>query len=633
VRSFTLKERFRYWFDNYMARGTGALIAGLAVISLVLILIIAGVITLTGTGPGDGGQISFFEAFWLSLMRTLDAGTMGGDEGTRFRLIMFIVTIGGIFIISTLIGTLTSGIEGKLEDLRKGRSRVVEKGHTIILGWSSQVFSIVSELIIANENQAHACIVIMGDKDKVEMEDEIHTNVEHPSGHTRIVCRTGSPIDMNDLELINLQTSKSIIILSPDAENPDASTIKTMLAITNSPQRRKDPYHIVAEIRDPKNLEVARLVGKDEVELVLTGNLVSRIIAQTCRQSGLSVIFTELLDFDGDEIYFKEEPSLQGKTFGEALMVYDDSAVIGVCSHEGSTQLNPPMDTLLQPGDQIIAVSADDDTIRLSGLGSASIKESAIKTHLHRTYAPERTLILGWNWRAPSIIHELDQYVSPGSFIQVIADVESSAEEILRTYPDIKNQSITFQKGDTTDRRLLDNLNIPSFQHVILLCYSDLLSLQEADARTLITLLHLRDISSHCENHFSIVSEMLDVRNRALAAVTQADDFIVSDKLISLMLSQISENKKLNAVFADIFDADGSEIYLKPAGDYVALGEPSNFYTVVESARRRGEVAFGYRLKALSSSQEHAYGVVVNPQKSKPVTFVEEDRIAVLAEN
>ena len=84
------------------------------------------------------------------------------------------------------------------------------------------------------------------------------------------------------------------------------------------------------------------------------------------------------------------------------------------------------------------------------------------------------------------------------------------------------------------------------------------------------------------------------MRNRELAEVTKADDFIVSDKLISLLMSQVSENKYLMRVFEDLFDADGSEIYLKPAGSYVETGRPVNFYTVVESARRRGEVAIGY---------------------------------------
>ena len=46
---------------------------------------------------------------------------------------------------------------------------------------------------------------------------------------------------------------------------------------------------------------------------------------------------------------------------------------------------------------------------------------------------------------------------------------------------------------------------------------------------------------------------MPDVRNRQLAEVTRADDFIVSDSLVSLLLSQIAENRDLNAVFGDLF--------------------------------------------------------------------------------
>ncbi len=44
--------------------------------------------------------------------------------------------------------------------------------------------------------------------------------------------------------------------------------------------------------------------------------------------------------------------------------------------------------------------------------------------------------------------------------------------------------------------------------------------------------------------------------------------------------------------------ADGSEIYLKPIEDYVAADRQLTFYTVVESARQRGEIAIGYRRHA-----------------------------------
>src|SRR5262245_10112318 len=124
----SLSDRVRYAFDNTMSKGTIALIGWLAALSALVVVVMAMFVTVTGITPQDGEQLSFAEAIWQSLMRTLDAGTMGGDSGWSFRLTMLLVTFGGIFVISTLIGVLTSGIEGKIEDLRKGRSRVIESG-------------------------------------------------------------------------------------------------------------------------------------------------------------------------------------------------------------------------------------------------------------------------------------------------------------------------------------------------------------------------------------------------------------------------------------------------------------------------------------------------------------------------
>src|SRR6185369_489840 len=123
-----------------------------------------------------------------------------------------------------------------------------------------------------------------------------------------------------------------------------------------------------------------------------------------------------------------------------------------------------------------------------------------------------------------------------------------------------------------------------------------------------------------------------DVRNRALAEVARADDFIVSDRLISLYLAQVAENKALAAVFEDLFHPVGSEIFLRPASDYVIEGSEVDFYTIVEAARRRYEVAIGYRVGAQANDARHGYGVVVNPPKSRRVTFAPDDRIIVLAE-
>jgi ion channel POLLUX/CASTOR len=630
MKRISLSDRIRYAFDNTISRGTGALVAWLGLIAALLVIVTT--LVVLQFLPTGADQMTPPALLWNILFQALTPNPVDPSAGPlAYLLAMLFITFGSIFIVSMLIGILTSGLEGKIQDLRKGRSLVVEQNHTVILGWSDQIFTILSELRIAHANNPHHCIAILADRGKVEMEDAIRGKLGS-SRNMRVVCRAGDPLDLADLEIINPHAARSIIILSPDVPDPDSYVIKALLAITNNPNRRQEPYHIVAEIHDPQNLEVARMVGREEATLVLAGDTISRITVQTCRQAGLSVAYTELLNFDGDEIYFHEEPALTGKTFADALLAYETSSVIGLRKQNG-VQLNPPMETIIEAGDKMIAISEDDDTLRLSGKREFGLVTSAIRKPSARRLKPERTLILGWNQRGASILSELDAYVPRGSQALIVADTPALREDIARRCARLKHMRVESRIASTADRSVLDSLRVETYQHVITLAYSDTLDMQAADAKTLITLLHLRDIAARKGHSFSIVSEMLDIRNRELADVTRADDFIVSETLISLMLAQLSENKELMQVFEDLFDPEGSELYLKPAEEYVTPGLAVNFYTVVEAARRRGEVAIGYRNATDANNSATSHGVHVNPDKSLLVTFAAGDKVIVLAES
>jgi voltage-gated potassium channel Kch len=632
MRKITLANRLRYRFDNTISRGTVALIGWLFVLLVALVCASSLVVYATGVAPEVGGRgPGFLETLWLSLMRTIDPGGVGGDKGSwPFLLSMLAVTAGGILVFSTLIGVIFTGIDNKLDELRKGRSFVVEKGHTIIYGWSPEIFSVIAELVAANESRASACIAVLAEKDKVEMEDEIRERVGNTK-NTRVVCRTGDPIDVDDLELANPHDARSIIVLPPEGEDADSRVIKAILAVTNNPNRRKEPYHIVSRMRDPENLSVARMVGGAEVELVPVYDLIARITAQTCRQSGLSVVYTDLLDFRGDEIYFRYEPRLAGTTFGEALTAYENCSVIGLRKADGRIDLNPTTDTEVSAEDALMLIAEDDNTIALSENAPPEIDAGAIrKPRRSPSQRPERTLVLGWNGRGPTMIVQLDRYVPPGSEVTVVA---SEGTGLPARFDKLGHQTVSFRAGNTTDRRTLDALGVPSYDHVIILSYSDELGPEEADARTLVTLLHLREIAERSGRPFSIVSEMLDDRNRELAEIARADDFIVSDRLVSMMMCQVSENKDYTAVFEQLIHPEGSELYLKPAGEYVEPGVPLSFYTVVEAARRRGEVAVGYRVEAEAGDPRKSYGVRLNPAKSRRITLAEGDRVILLAES
>ena len=624
MREPSVGERLRYWFDGVMSRGLVALISLLALASLAFIAVVSIVVVVLGFVP-PSGKMGFGEALWASLMRTLDPGTMGGDEGPKFRAAMLIVTLGGLILVASLIGIVSNAFDARVDQLRKGRSRVLETDHTLILGWSTKVFSIVNEICIANESRRRAVIVILADRDKVEMEEELRSKITD-AGKTRVIVRRGDPMDLTDLEMASPHAARSVIILTPeDTDDPDSVVIKTALALTNNPNRKAGKYHIVGEIQNRNNLEAARLIGKDEVRWILTVDVISRITVQTSRQSGLSVVYTELLDFSGDEIYFSEQPSLVGKTYFETQLAFATSCVMGIVTPDGEVLINPPADTTYRAGDQLILIAEDDSTIELADPGTPDL--AVVTARPGTPAAPERALILGYNSALTAILTELDQYVAPGSSVTLVADAPEPQ------LPVGKNMRVNFVRADTTSRAALESLSVQDFQHIMVLAYSDTLEPHRADARTLITLLHLRDIAEGAGVHLQIVSEMLDDKNRQLAEVTEADDFIVSDKLTSLMLSQTSENAALSDVFESLFSSEGSEVYLRPAENYIATGSPADFYSVCEAARQRGETAIGYRVAQYAHSSAHAYGVTVNPDKTSKRTFAPGDSIIVLAED
>jgi voltage-gated potassium channel Kch len=628
-----LRARLRYGFDNTMARGTPALIGWLVAATVLLVVVFSAVVLIADFAPEDqdGDRPGVIRQLFNSLLHAMDPGTVAGDDGKwPFLLAMLLLTMAGLLIVSALIGVLATGLDRKIDELRKGRSVVLERDHTLVLGWSETVFTVLSELAVANENERDPSVVILADRDRVGMEDDIRARV-HDMRNTRVICRSGSPVDLADLRVASPDTARAVIILSPEhEEDPDSQVIKSILALTRGPGRRPEPYRIVAEIHDPTNLEAAKLVGGDEAVLVDKRETISRLLVQSSRQSGASVVYGDLLDFDGDEVYMHEDPALAGRTFGEALFAYEDCTVIGVRSN-GHVALNPSPDFRIEPGAELIAIAEDDERLAHAQPSAAPVEEDAVVAKPPRPDEPKRVLMLGYNDRTPTVVTEFGRYLSPGSFVRVVSEWAPAAEAVSREVAGMEGIELDVQIGSTTDRRTLDSLEVESFDHVLVMPYSNQLDHQRADARTLVTLLHLRDIASKKGANVTITSEMLDDRNRELAQVTRVDDVIVSDRILSLLLTQLSENERLAAVFDELFAAEGSEVYLRPAAEYVALGREVRYATVVEAAKRRGEVALGFRDVEGAHDQDPG-GFALNPPKSRRVVFDEHDKVIVLAE-
>lgn len=620
ARRVRFSAKLRYWFDNTMSRGTVALIGWLSLVSVLLILVItAGLELVQPSGERENPLLLLWKTFITTFaLAAPETGTW------QALLLWFVLAVGGIFIVGALIGLLTSGVHLKLEDLRKGRSAVLEKDHTVILGWSDQIYTVVSELVTANQSRRKAAIAILADQDKVGMEDSMRHR-QPKTGRTRLIFRTGSPLDLTDLEMVNLNAARSIIVLSPDhmsAEDADAFVLKVLLAINKGPAFRGRNHHVVASVRDSRNRPVAKLAGGDAI--VVDGDDISaRLIVQTARQSKLSVVYTELFDFGGDELYMVREPALVGKQFAESLQAYRKCCPLGILTGDGKSTLNPPMDTVIGTDDRLIVLAEDDSKIKLSPR-AFPVTPNVIVHAVRGPAAPESTLLLGWNGRAAQIIEQLDSYVVNGSTVDIVTDRADADNMAADLAPKVNNLMVRSKSGDIRNRDLLEALDVAAYHNVILLS-DDREDPLTADSRVLVTLLHLRDLLAGTGHAASIVSEMRDERDRALAQLTKADDFVVSEQLVSLLMTQISEDRNLEAVFADLFDPEGAEIYIRPSSYYLRDTDGFTFATAVEAARRRGEVAIGYRM----ADPGDGHGVVLNPDKELPMPAI--DRLIVLS--
>jgi hypothetical protein len=253
---FTLSERLRYRFDNTLARGVFGLIAWLAVVCVVLITTAAAVIALVGIRGNDGSRLGFVEGFWQSLVRVLDPGTMGDDVGWPWRLAALIVTIFGVLVVAALIGVVTTGLEARLRELSRGRGRVAESGHTLVLGWSPKVPTILAELATANENQARAGAVVLAPAEKSEMDALVRERVGS-TGRMRVVTRSGQPYEHQDLALVNPQLAKAVVVLRHEEDDNDANVVKTVLALLYDFKVGKE-VSVVAEVADAGTAEALR---------------------------------------------------------------------------------------------------------------------------------------------------------------------------------------------------------------------------------------------------------------------------------------------------------------------------------------------------------------------------------------
>ncbi len=607
-QQFTLKNRFRYWFDNRMAKGSLGFIRILIIVTILLAIVIAGIIVLFGfSEKGDGAAV-----FWNSIATVINAWMPSFEDGSPgYLILMSIVAIAGVLFTSVLIGIITSAIETKIENLKRGNSLVLEKDHIVILGFYPGEYTLLNQLILAAAEKP-TCVVIAEDMDREEMEHSIAENVIAPKSF-KIICRTADITDPISLEKCSVETCKTVIVSPTD----DMRTIKAVLAVSVLLEEKGVPEISVNALiskethRFPPSIADANNISTFETNVIL-----AKMIAHSCTQTGLSETFREVFNFEGSEFYLVDIAGINGLTFEEIMLRIDAATPAGVL-REGKMHINPSKDFVFRDSDKVLVFSAESDSAKMvSDFSGGTVKAMPRLTN-HEDLTD--TAIIGYNETLPVLLQELPENVS---HVYLVDQNTDETERLsLKQIASKRNLELVYYSGDTHSESVLYDL-AQMAEHIVILSDHEK-DAEEADMRAIFLLMHLRDIRKRFNLNFNITVEMQKEHNQRLVGSGDHTDFLVASSMSSLILAQLAESPELIDVFRELLSNEGNELYLKD----VSVMDMEGKYTMRDL--RQIMLEYGYIFLGYLDADKNSW---FNLPLDEEVLLTEKDSLIVLGE-
>lgn len=631
-------SRIQYSFDNAMSKGMKSMMMILLVIVALLSLIFG--ITLAFSSK----EISIFSGIWTSIMHIIDPGTITADEGKSivYMVLMSIVTICGVVITSTLIGIINTSITVKLENLKKGKSKIIENDHIIILGFDEEIYTIINELIIANRDESKrkkSIVILDGVLTPEEMEDAVNKRI-HNKYNTKIIYRKGVIYDVDAIELCSVNTCRSVIV---NVES-DFVTIKCILAVASIIKDNSN-VHITAVIKNPDYKEAAMLASNNKVHLLNFEDIIAKVIAQSGRYTGASHVFADLFDFNGSEFYtVKADEKLIGVDISEVNLYCPTAVFVGKEVKEGDevkTYLFPCMpesERIIKKDDRLIFIS---ETININVNSDAykNKKQPVVSMKEFNNAIISNTLILRYSSKIETILKEEYNFFDENSKITIAVKEEHCKKlQEIKKRNNFKNLNIVENFDFSTEK--LKNLiaEVRPDSVIVLASTSDnrndfemsdsrrKMIMHREDSEIILLLLQLRSLVDKSSDvfNFSITSEIQYSENQKLASDTGVNDFVVGSVITNEILAQVARQKNRLGIFNEIITAGDADIIFRPATDYIEAGQSAKIYDIflAEAKQKSDYVFIGYKTEI---PDENGKYVFINPEKKSKYVCREND--------
>ena len=613
--------------------------------------------------------IAVFDAMWATFTwistGILSSGVVPLTNGSR--AVAGALVIVGILYFSVVLALVVEAVQFKMKALREGKSMVVEKDHIVMLGWSEKSLLFIREIILANESEGGGVVVVLCTDGKEKMERELSLMLKHREMKgTSVVFRQGSRLMVGDLDKVSVHTAKAVVVFSNsgvESDKADAEVLQVVLNLSNLNLQG----HVVAEVRDKDNEALIHLIGRGNVETVVSHDVIGRLMLMSVRQPGLAEVYGGVLGFDGDEFYGKKWPELVGVKFRDLHLMFPDAIPLGLKDEDGVLELNPRHDRVVSETDELIVLAEDNDTYRPKKKHKCD--PGRVPWLTGESELRENILFAGWRRDLRDILLLLDAMCAPGSEIHIMASVALSDRDRLLAeggleVETLQNIKLVHHVGNTATRRHLELLGIERFTSVIVFADEEEEGdIMQSDSKCLATLLLIRNIQKakrakmlrspssrkllgldakstredRNKGRVPIVTEILDPRTQQTiqqnAEMRAVSDFLQSNDMVSKILAMVCEDRTVKGLLDELLTPRGASMACVPAGRYCRPGERLSFFEMACRCQEYGEILIGYLEEDASQGEAHAgrrfKAPFINPVNKK-LPFSWDDNVCCL---
>ncbi|KAF0705446.1 hypothetical protein AaE_014511, partial [Aphanomyces astaci] len=355
-------DRWWYLVDTFISTNQGQAIL-LVVVCVVMAFSLGPIVQVAGHNP-------YGDSVWRVWTYMTDTGTQNHAETHEQKAVAFFLTIIGFVYFAVVVAFVVDSIREKMDQLKHGRTTVVEINHTLLLGWSDKAIPFIQEICHANESEGGGVVVVLADMSNDSMAATCDSQLPTRLG-TRVIYRTGNPLLVTDLNMVSAHTARSICILGTDHDSgkSDANLLRVILAINSLPEVKG---HVVADTSDIDNEALIQLVGGANLETLVSNDIMGRLIILCSRSPGLAKVYATLLGFSGNEFYFEVWPECVGVPFAQLTHWFRDAIPIGYRDVKGHVHLLPAMGHRMQPGEALLVLAEDNDSYKPKAPDTAS---------------------------------------------------------------------------------------------------------------------------------------------------------------------------------------------------------------------------------------------------------------------